>query len=277
MLADVDIDLGEAIGFSCFSEVSTVLVEGKGPLAMKDLHVGDKILTANKEYQPVYTFAHYLPSKPAEFLQVSTDQGTVLEMTGEHLVFLANKISAVRADSLQVGDVLRGPTEVTHAITKIGTVERTGLFAPLTESGKLVVDGIVASNYVSLQASHNHVRLQNGWSTGISQHDYVHMGLAPLRLLCLGVPGRFCATDSYTNEGMPWYAAFSVSVNLWVNQQTTMVQLLSFSVIGILTGICLVAEAVFGATHAPLAMLALAVLAWNVVLRRRRRQTKAVV
>jgi hypothetical protein len=135
-----------------------------------------------------------------------------------------------------------------------------------------VVDGIVASTYVSLQAGHDDVRLQNGWSTGISQHDYVHMGLAPLRLLCMGVSGRMCATNA---EGMPWYAAFSVSVNLWVNQQTTMVQLLSFSVIGILTGICLAAESVFGASRAPLVMLALALLVWKMVLRRK--QKKAIV
>jgi Hint module len=271
------IDVGEVIGISCFSEVSTVLVQGKGPLAMKDLRVGDKILTANNEYLPVYAFGHYLPSKEAEFLQVSTGHGMVLEMTGDHLVFLADEMgSAVRADSLQVGDVLRGHTDIImHTITKIGTVQRTGLYAPLTESGTLVVDRIVVSNYVSLQTSQDTVQLQNGWNTGIPQHDYVHMGLAPLRLLCLGVSGRFCATDSYI-EGMPWYVAFSVSVNLWVNQQTTMVQLLSFSIIGILTGICFATEAIVGAAHAPLAMLlTLAMLTWTVV--HRRRPQKAVV
>jgi hypothetical protein len=42
MYEDVDVDL-EVL--ACFSERSTVQVEGKGLLSMKDLQVGDKVLT----------------------------------------------------------------------------------------------------------------------------------------------------------------------------------------------------------------------------------------
>ena len=45
---------------ACFSEVSTVQVQNKGPVAMKDLQVGDYVLTANNEYQPVYAFGHWV-------------------------------------------------------------------------------------------------------------------------------------------------------------------------------------------------------------------------
>jgi hypothetical protein len=34
---------------------------------------------------------------------------------------------------------------------KIGFIESAGAFAPFTESGTIVVNGVVASNYVSLQ------------------------------------------------------------------------------------------------------------------------------
>ncbi|CAB9522096.1 expressed unknown protein [Seminavis robusta] len=271
-----DIDLGEIFGFGCFSQVSTVQVENKGPVAMKDLQVGDKILTASNEYQPVYSFGHWDPTTEARFLQFHTKEGTVLEMTPEHLVFEADNNDPVRADSLQVGDVLRGNNpQSSHTIAKIDSIQREGLYAPFTEEGTLVVDGIVASSYISLQHGHNDVKLQNGASLGISQHDYVHMGIAPLRLLCLGVSGRYCSTDYYTSEGMPFYAAFSVWVNLWVNEQSSMVQMMAFGVISLLTGACLAAETMFGASRAPLALCAMATAMLHVLVHRRRSQKNA--
>ena len=51
----------------------------------------------------------------AEFVQLVTQEST-LEMSGEHLVFVAGKANPVRADSIQVGDVLHPdhPVDAQH-------------------------------------------------------------------------------------------------------------------------------------------------------------------
>lgn len=228
---------------------------------MKDLQVGDKVLTSSNKYQPVYSFGHYNPEKQAEFRQLYTAD-TVLELTAEHLVFLKDQAQPVRADSLQVGDSLRGQHGKGQIITKIDTVVRQGLYAPFTPEGTVVVDGIVASSYISLQEGKNFVELKSGSLPQLSQHGYVHMGLSPMRLLCMGVSSSYCTT--YNEEGIPFYAALSIDLNLWANEQGAAVQALAFTGIFLLTGASLAAETVFGPSLAPLAIFILAgLLLWR--------------
>ena len=70
----------------CFSEKATVQVLEKGTIQMKDLAVGDKILTGSGKYTDVYAFGHYEPNKTTNFLQIYTQQHKApLEITGDHL------------------------------------------------------------------------------------------------------------------------------------------------------------------------------------------------
>jgi len=122
------------------------------------------------------------------------------------------------------------------------------------------VNGVVASSYVSLQKGQNHVVV---WEElpflGMSQHDYVHCGLAPLRLLCMGVSSRYCT--SYDHNGMPWYAALAVDANEWIFDRQphhARVRAVALGIITLLTGICLVLECIFGPSLAPLAVCSMA-------------------
>ena len=54
-------------------------VEQKGKVPMKDLNVGDRVLTAGGQYQVVYTINHFHETKPTNFLQIHT------EMVGKKL------------------------------------------------------------------------------------------------------------------------------------------------------------------------------------------------
>lgn len=107
----------------CFSAVATVQVEGKGPVAMKDLQVGEKVLTASNDFEPVYAFGHRHLTHTAKFIQFNGG----LEITGAHLVFIEGKVNPVRADSVKVGDFLQG-----GEVKSIKTIQRSGLYTPLT-------------------------------------------------------------------------------------------------------------------------------------------------
>ena len=64
------------------------------------------------------------------------------------MVFVMNK-GAIPASMVQVGDKLVGGA----AVSSITKVTHRGIFAPSTPSRILVVNGVVASSYVSFQES----------------------------------------------------------------------------------------------------------------------------
>lgn len=222
---------------------------------MKDLQVGDRVLTAGNTYQPIYSFGHYNPVRTAEFRQVHT-KDSVIEMTAEHLVFLKDQAHPVRADSVRVGDELLGHEGNTQTITDIRTIQRRGLYTPFTPDGTIVVDGIVASSYVSLQAGNSFLEMKGGLQLPLSMHDYIHMGMSPMRMVCLGVYPHYC--HSLNEEGIPPYVALSIDVTNWVNEQHGLVQALLLAAFLLVYVPLVVIEAIFGSSNALLAIFAFA-------------------
>ena len=141
-----------ASGGGCFPADATVQVQQKGLVAMKDLQMGDFVLTdaASQKYEPVYSFGHYDKNWQADFVQLETAQNS-LGLTANHLVYLQGQRSPIRADQVQLGDSIQTSTPASTPVTKISTVQNQGLFMPLTQSGKIMVNGILASSYVSIQ------------------------------------------------------------------------------------------------------------------------------
>lgn len=189
----------------CFSEESSVQVFGSGSMSIKDLQIGDRIFNG-ETYEPVYAFGHLNADDSADFVQIKTALGNTLEATGAHLVFVDGKSDAVRADAVQVGDALQGAT-----VTEISSVNRKGLYAPLTPSGKLVVDGVTASNYVALESMENDAIFQG------NLHAFAHVGISPFRLLCTKVSSKMC--EYHNEEGIPvildgMHQAFELMVGL---------------------------------------------------------------
>jgi hypothetical protein len=73
------------------------------------------------------------------------------------------------------------------------------LYAPATESGKLLVSGVIASSYVSL--------MDEDIVSSNMQATLSHMALAPLRMVCTIGSFSICENEEYTGEGY--------STNLW--------------------------------------------------------------
>jgi len=259
---------------SCFSEVSQVQHLNGDVLMMTDLAIGDHILTGSGEYEEVYVFGHQHATKDATFFQIhSSKQKNPLEVTGEHLIFLHGESSPVRAASVQIGDVLH-TLNGGSAVTNIKTVQRKGIYAPLTVGGTLVVDGVVASSYVTFRS------IKEGKSHLVSDHEIIHFALSPYRLLCQGVSSHFCADQSYSNEdGMPYYAHYGLELLAWIfdssdNIVGSSLRVVAFAIAFSLLGVCRLLEASLGAALAPL-ILSLAASARRFLPRRRTGECKA--
>lgn len=249
-------------GDFCFSGRATVNVFGKGTLEMKDLQVGDLVVTGSEKqrYQPVYAFGHYKEkAPPTEFLKIETfpfdRKKRAVEITGQHMIYLHGKPNPVRADSLKVGDVLRGDHNRGLTVTKISIVKRRDNYAPLTPHGTVVVDGIVASSYISLQEfAREHIELgESGFTVNLSQRVIVHVALSPYRMYCMGLTSNRC--QSYNENGLPHYVAFGLKVADWGNAQHVLVQLFGLMAFFVILSPFVVVEDLAGPEYGPTMLL----------------------
>lgn len=144
----------------CFSGASTVMVRDKGPTEMTDLRLGDWVqVTGDDKYEPIYSFGHKNTEARADYLDISTTgtdrrKSPALEISKNHMLKLA-KGGFVPAGALQVGDRLVSSDGTDAVVQSIETVQRQGIYAPFTESGTILVNGIVASTYVAYGESEN--------------------------------------------------------------------------------------------------------------------------
>jgi len=259
----------------CFSEKSTVQVLGKGTVAMKDLHVGDQVLTKDGiSYEPVYAFAHRDETTETEFLQIATSSSAEpLELSVSHMVYVQGKQYPVPANSLKVGSVLQ--TGVQGAtILSIDTVQRSGLYAPLTPSGNVWVNGIHASAYVNLQegSTSEHWLLQANRSSGFSNQFLSNMFMSPFRMICMGVSSDLC--QEHSQNGMSFYFAHSFKFSQWYQTLPTAVQYVLLAVVLVVFGSFYMLESLVGATYAPLVMV---LVAMTCAVRKVRRSSSSPV
>lgn len=219
----------------CFSPNTIVDVQNEdGEFAIKtqmqDLEVGDRVLTASGNYQTIYSFSHRNPTKRTEFVQLYTaaDSNTPLELTKGHMVYVEGKSNPIPASSVSVGNKLKNVRRESSTVTKIDTVTRNGLYAPLTNDGTLVVNnGIVASAYSTLPGVFSDKEhLEIAGVKVFSQQSFYDTLLIPYRYFCTGISMDLCKTtserDMYTWIGTALYGN-------WM-QQSELVKSLSLSV-----------------------------------------------
>jgi hypothetical protein len=158
---------------------------------MAELQFGDLIETFSSsgqvQYERFLMDFHGLNNISAEFLRLQAGISDILEITPNHLVFTSG-IYAVRAAALRPGDTLLviGPHGelVPKIITKIEMVLKRGLYAPLTFSGRLVVEGFAVSSYGMLWPEPVLQELESShagrWLVEHA-HGLMHIGTTPLR------------------------------------------------------------------------------------------------
>lgn len=186
-------------------------VQGIGPVPVGQLRVGDRVLGrvgGGFGYEPVLAFLH--ASRPSSssantarfaVAEILHERG-VLRASPGHLVFTAGGSVDVPAALLRPGEdellAADGSSTRVLAVRKSGAFANDGLHAPLTASGTIVVDGVLASIYAwpSLQRK--------------LPHRLAHASLLPVRLYhSLQMPavlapffGRFCRAKGEA-QGVP--------------------------------------------------------------------------
>lgn len=147
---------------ACFAGESMVQTRGRGSVPMATLEVGEDVLVEEAmgviAYQPVLSFIHRIRAEEASFLTVKHERG-VFRASAGHLVFVLDGLS--RTDrpvgKLQPGDVLfavdGSSSDVPITSSRVTAIYQSmtniGLHAPLTASGTVIVDGVVASIYAT--------------------------------------------------------------------------------------------------------------------------------
>lgn len=161
-----------------------MFVQEKGEISIEKLQIGDIVATSHKGHTSrVYSLAHNDGERRAEYLQIITDSGDRIEISGNHMMFVNHQPKL--AQHVKVGDRL----DETQTVTEIQVVTRRGLYAPLTENGRIMVSGVQASTYVGLLDV----------DTGIQVFVY-HSVLSLLRLVCKFHFGS-CKAETYSKQG----------------------------------------------------------------------------
>jgi len=155
--------------YHCFPGEAEVLVRsaahkpGVG-IPVAELKIGEQVLAEavdrTLKFEPVLGFLHFAPEARGKF-RVAVHERGQFRATSEHLVFVMDaqgrRIDVPMKD-IRVGDQLltaldaadaEAPSSRVLAVQDAEALPRAlaGMFAPLTASGTVVVDGVVASVY----------------------------------------------------------------------------------------------------------------------------------
>lgn len=188
----------------CFSGQNTVIVRGKGTVALSELRLHDYVLVQDNAYSEVISFGHFLPNDVGEFLQIQT-QATQIEISPLHLLRINGSLHP--AAHVKVGDMLGNDT-----VISLSMISSRGIYAPITESGFIAVSGVVSSSYVQL------------WDIEPNlMHTVSHWALAPMRI-CKRLSLPICSGEAYNEIGIAKQYMIAMEAIGWITDANFIVQ-----------------------------------------------------
>ena len=127
----------------------------KKTLKLKELIVGDIILGYDtKKKTPVYTklimWAHTDTITPTKFLHFELEDGSEIKLTAEHMIMVGQLYHAKMAKHVEVGNLLYKKNVGFLKVSKISQVIEVGFCCPITDSGNIMVNGILTSCFAHL-------------------------------------------------------------------------------------------------------------------------------
>ncbi|CAI5638469.1 unnamed protein product [Oreochromis niloticus] len=196
----------------CFPGEALVILESGSQKPVSDLRPGERVLVSSGSdgsgelvFSEVLTFLDRDPKTRKLFYTLQTEAGAQLSLTAAHLIFVSKEncsegavpardaLRTVYASDAQPGQcvlVSEGKGGQKHRegrlsrISRVTVKEMKGVFAPLTQQGTVVVDGVVASCYAV-----------------VDQHSLAHWAFAPLRLI-----HSWTGTTGGHSDGIHWYS-----------------------------------------------------------------------
>ncbi|XP_056282831.1 indian hedgehog B protein-like [Pseudoliparis swirei] len=206
----------------CFPGDALVILKGGATKQMRDLHPGDHVLASSTTdghgpliYSPVSSFLDYQPNATKIFYNIGTNTGLNITLTAAHLIFVTDCIGGLSEPSWKetaedpllffkrweaglrtvfASEVHPGQCVLTSqgkvmsqaSLSVVTFVEEqggTGLYAPLTQHGSIVVNGVLASCYAA-----------------VNNHHLAHWVLAPLRFFY-----SLMRPSEPQTDGLHWY------------------------------------------------------------------------
>lgn len=191
----------------CFKGTSEVMTSTGERKAMSDLKIGEEVLSMTSEghftFSPVLLFLDRDPNERRHFYTLTTQRGKSITLTPTHLIYVLNEDSdafdPVYASEIRPGDrvlILSDGAPVSDVVVSVdASVMETGVFAPLTKEGNLVVDGVLASCYAV-----------------VDSQSLAHNVFAPIRWAY----SWFGNAETTPQNGVHWYAEwlFNVAENV---------------------------------------------------------------
>lgn len=183
----------------CFPGSAVVTVRGKGAVDMKDLQIGDWVLTNSRDnkddyYEPVYSFGHYEPrldtKTPVLTIHTTTTSSKTppLQLSPTHMIQTPTQ-GFVAAHTLKKGDTILHAKRHKEVIQSIQiSYKQDGLHAPFTPSGQLVVNDVQVSSFIAMT---NYPKF-NQW--------LAHSFEFPHRVMCHYLGS--CLDETYDDEGL---------------------------------------------------------------------------
>lgn len=128
------------------------LISGKKKM-MKDVQIGDNVLTMSGIFEPIIGFLDRKVGEPTSFITLHANISLEVTLTESHVIFVNSdegEKQSKYARGIALGDVLyHEETKTEVKVVQISSSISVGYFAPLTGSGTVVIDGFLTSCYAS--------------------------------------------------------------------------------------------------------------------------------
>jgi len=188
-------------------------VQQGGLKQISQLKYGDMVKTIDlTSNTPVFSkFVMHLHSEEnvlANFIRFTTNQNNIITISAKHLIAKmntqTNRIDYVLAEELTQNDLMIVSTqkgEVIHErIIRVEQVMESGVYAPLTEHGTMLVDNVLVSCYAH---THTHELAHYVFRVYFFLRNVYDMILSGLNM-------HDCTSNSQ-QTGMHWYADFVIN------------------------------------------------------------------
>lgn len=174
----------------CFPEDTEVILPGGRKKKIQNLKIGDIVTTidsGNVSYSKITTFIHKNIDKKSAYITIILNNGKRTTASPKHLIYANGNY--ITTESVKIGDNIQYiDGNIIREVMVAGLEKniKTGLYAPLTETGTIVIDNIHYSCYANYGIMDN---IRNS-------HEMANIAMAPL---------RYQTCSSKQNE-IHWYA-----------------------------------------------------------------------
>lgn len=168
--------------------------------------------------------------RPPVILDVS-DVDDALELSRDHMLFAEKGGSIVSTPTslINVGNkvIVGSNGDKLGEVLKVANVSQKGAYAPFTTSGKILVNNVLASRYVSFISDKDMLEI-GGIKTPLTMQWIAHTFKAPHRLVC-SLNFSYCKNEMYTDVISNWVVG-PYGAGQWLLKQNMLIQVVSFSV-----------------------------------------------